>query len=105
MSPHSLSPIAWPLPATPLQVGATPEGTERPRCLRDQRILQQAASLAPGHRPSIPTGPDVKWRFFWRLGDRPTSTQYPELNAAPVVPHAFPEWQQVMDGWGGGCRL
>jgi hypothetical protein len=32
----------------------------------------------------------VKWRFFWRVGDRPQQTQYPELNAAPVVPQVRP---------------
>jgi hypothetical protein len=46
--------------------------------------------------------PGRRWRFFWRLGDPPMSTQYPELNAEQVVPAAFPEWRSVMDGWGGG---
>ncbi|KAL4430971.1 hypothetical protein ABPG75_006227 [Micractinium tetrahymenae] len=83
------------------QVGATPEGVERPRCLRDPAILAHAASLVPADQPTIPTGADVKWRFFWRLGERPRDTRYPELNAEPVVPAAFPEWREVMDGWGG----
>lgn len=29
---------------------------------------------------------DVKCRFFWRVGSRPSSTDYPELNAEPVIP-------------------
>lgn len=50
-----------------------------------------------------PHPPPLQWRFFWRLedADRPRSTQFPDLNAEPVVPAAFPEWRQVMDGWGG----
>lgn len=83
------------------QVGATPEGVEKPRCLRDPAILAHAASLTPADRPTTPTGADVKWRFFWRLGERPRDTRFPELNAEPVVPAAFPEWRGVMDGWGG----
>lgn len=50
----------------------------------------------------MPTGADCKWRFMWRIGPRPdpSATDYPELNAAPVVPAAFPEWPTVMNGWG-----
>lgn len=86
------------------QVGATPEGVEKPRCLRDASIMAHAASLAPEDRPTLPSEADPKWRFFHRLGDRPAATQYPELNAEPVLPAAFPEWRQVMDGWGGALR-
>lgn len=82
------------------QVGATPDGIEKPRCLHDKAILEQAAALPPEDRPTVPTAADVKWRFFWRLGERPLDTRYKELNAEPVVPAAFPEWQEVMDGWG-----
>ncbi|EFN59425.1 hypothetical protein CHLNCDRAFT_19374 [Chlorella variabilis] len=88
-------------PELAYQVGATPEGVEKPRCLRDASIMAHAASLAPEDRPTLPSEADPKWRFFHRLGDRPAATQYPELNAEPVLPAAFPEWRQVMDGWGG----
>lgn len=90
-------------PELAYQVGATPAGVEKPRCLRDAKLRELVAGMAPEHAPTIPTGADVKWRFFWRLeaADRPHSTQFPELNAEPVVPAAFPEWAQVMDGWGG----
>ena len=38
----------------------------------------------------MPSGPDLKWRFFWRVGPRPPAggTRYAELNAAPVTPKA-----------------
>jgi isopenicillin N synthase-like dioxygenase len=56
------------------------------------------------HRPLQPRGPDPKWRFFWRIGDRPDAadTKFAELNAPAVVPKAFAdEWASTMDGWGG----
>ena len=43
---------------------------------------------------------DPKWRYFWRMGDRPKDTKYGELNADPVIPAAFPQWGAVMDSWG-----
>lgn len=42
------------------QVGATPEGVEKPRCLRDAKLRELAAGMAPEHAPTIPTGADVK---------------------------------------------
>lgn len=135
-----------------LQVGATPEGVEVPRCVIDPDCLRTIEQQLPGHRATVPPGADPKWRFFWRLGPRPAHTQFAELNAAPVIPAgkhihvqvpqhlitpangfllhaleslaishrrcmyskcpssewcdtepllaAFPEWREVMDGWG-----
>ena len=68
------------------QVGATPGGTGAPRFLIDGEMQAAAASLPEGQRPTMPTGPDPKWRFFWRVGERPTDGQFAELNADPVVP-------------------
>lgn len=51
-------------------------------------------------QPTVPTGPDVKWRFFWRVGPRPACTAFPELNAEPVVPADMPGWAQQLDRWG-----
>lgn len=82
------------------QVGATPNGVERPR--DNSRI---ADTLGPSDRPvSNPSArlKDPKWRFFWRCGERPATTNFPELNAPQVVPDAFKdEWAQTMDNWGG----
>jgi len=38
--------------------------------------------------------------FFWRIGERPTSSGFPELNAPPVLPANFPEWPTTMNKWG-----
>jgi len=77
------------------QLGATPEFTELPR-----DHLARIKALDSANSAHIPEGPDPKWRYFWRIGDRPKSTKYPELNAPPVIPDKFPEWEQVMDKWG-----
>jgi isopenicillin N synthase-like dioxygenase len=79
------------------QVGVTPENTERPRnhCAR-------AAKLDDTERPMTicPPEADPKWRFFWRIGSKPKSTKYPQLNADPVIPDEIPEWTETMDMWG-----
>ena len=69
-----------------LQVGATPEGVEVPRCVVDPDCLQTIEQQLPEHRATVPPGADPKWRFFWRLGPRPERTQFAELNAEPVIP-------------------
>ena len=43
---------------------------------------------------------DPKWRFFWRIGERNTSAEFPEDSAAPVVPEQFPGWETTMNDWG-----
>ena len=107
-TPRPLTPYPFfRLPSLPLpsQVGATPEGIEEPACLRPPRREAEAAALAAlpsTSQPHWPTGADPKWRFFWRLGPRPATTAFPELNAPPVVPAAFAaDWATVLDGWGG----
>ncbi|KAN0035007.1 hypothetical protein ACTFIV_001547 [Dictyostelium citrinum] len=77
------------------QLGATPEFTEEPR-----DHSEVITKLLPQYAAHAPKGADPKWRFFWRIGDRPEDTKFPELNCPPVIPKAFPEWQNVMDSWG-----
>lgn len=82
------------------QVGVTPEGIEVPRCSVDPQMQELMRSLPPISRPLIPVGPDRKWRYMWRIGPRPSKTRFQELNAEPVIPESFPEWVDVMNGWG-----
>lgn len=81
------------------QVGATPDYTERPR---DNTSI--AKHLDAAHRPQSDPGgreKDAKWRFFWRVGPRPTNTRFPQLNAEQVIPRRFAEcWSKIMDAWG-----
>ena len=83
------------------QVGATPSFVEVPICKTDAECIERIASLNKENRPTPITGPDPKWRFFWRIGERPTEGGFEDLNAAPVVPKAFPQWEATMNGWGG----
>jgi len=77
------------------QIGATPEFTEVPRDHTD--IISH---LPPKSAAHVPKGPDPKWRFFWRIGERPKVTKFPEQNGAPVIPANFPNWATVMNKWG-----
>lgn len=77
-------------------VGATPEYTEIPR--DNTEVIQKLDAKNAAHKPQ---GADPKWRFFWRIGERPENTQFAEQNAPPVIPAAFSEeWATVLDKWG-----
>eukprot|EP01116_Phalansterium_solitarium_P001611 TRINITY_DN11426_c0_g1_i1.p1 TRINITY_DN11426_c0_g1~~TRINITY_DN11426_c0_g1_i1.p1 ORF type:complete len:357 (-),score=91.10 TRINITY_DN11426_c0_g1_i1:121-1191(-) len=82
-------------PELSYQVGATPENTEVP-VPREQEI----AELTQDNAAHEPKGADPKWRYFWRIGDRPEKTKFQELNAAPVIPEGFDDWAEVMNRWG-----
>lgn len=83
------------------QVGVTPEFTEVPRAKVDPKFQAEIAAQPEEHKAQLPTGPDPKWRYMWRIGERPKDSKFQELNAAPVVPKAIPEWTSTMDSWGG----
>eukprot|EP00475_Leptophrys_vorax_P029501 TRINITY_DN433_c0_g1_i1.p1 TRINITY_DN433_c0_g1~~TRINITY_DN433_c0_g1_i1.p1 ORF type:complete len:356 (+),score=109.30 TRINITY_DN433_c0_g1_i1:91-1158(+) len=82
------------------QVGATPSFTEK---ARDH--CERAKQYANENQPMTicPPEADHKWRFFWRIGDRPeaSETKFPNLNAAQVIPEGFADWEEVMNRWGG----
>jgi len=82
------------------QVGATPEFTEVPRCSQEPDCIDRIKEMPEVDRAHPPTGPDPKERFFWSMGERPDHTEFPALNAEPVIPTAFPDWKEVMDKWG-----
>jgi isopenicillin N synthase-like dioxygenase len=79
------------------QVGATPDGIENARnhCARVEKL---AASERPWTH--CPPEADPKWRFFWRMGDAPKTTEFPQLNMPQVVPAAFPRWAEINNRWG-----
>jgi len=83
-------------PELSYQVGATPEFTEVPRDHADV-----ISKLDPKNAAHKPKGADPKWRFFWRIGERPEKTAFAEQNAAPVVPERFSaQWSGVLNRWG-----
>ena len=70
---------------------------ERPR-----NHAKKIESLTPENKPvshSVPQH-DLKWRFFWRIGDVPKETKFPLLNMDAVIPPEIPEWSFIMDAWG-----
>lgn len=80
------------------QVGVTPEKTELPK-----NNCSDTFTMTELNRPVTlcPPEKDAKWRFFWRIGERPKTTNFEDLNADPVIPEAFKErWSHVMDTWG-----
>jgi len=83
------------------QVGATPSMIELPLCKADETCQERIRKLPKKDQPLPIVGPDPKWRFFWRIGERPKTGGFEDLNAAPVIPAAFPQWRNTMDHWGG----
>jgi isopenicillin N synthase-like dioxygenase len=78
------------------QVGRTPSHTELPRnhCERVKGLRDKPLSLCP---PEL----DPKERFMWRIGPKPPTTAFPQLNAEDVIPKEFEEiWKPTMDSWG-----
>lgn len=55
-------------------------------CVQDARLQEQFRQHTGPNAGTLPTGPDPKWRYLWRVGPRPECTQFEELNAEPVVP-------------------
>lgn len=87
------------------QVGATPSGVEVARRNDGFTRALRGDDRAVSQRFVEQRGKDPKWRFFWRVGDRPAEgkTKFPGLNAPQVVPEKFEgEWEETMDGFGMG---
>nr|KAJ0228602.1 hypothetical protein LSAT_V11C100028610 [Lactuca sativa] len=80
--------------------GSTPGGLEVARSLVEPDLLKKARELPKEHQPLIPTGTDLKWRYMWRIGPRPSTTRFQYLNSDHIIPEGFPEWEQTMDSWG-----
>ena len=80
------------------QVGVTKDRVELPR-----NHCKSMGAFGPDNKPLSPCPPekDPKWRFFWRTGPQPPTTEFKTENMDAVIPAEFPEWKDVMDGWGG----
>lgn len=79
------------------QVGATPEFIEK---ARDHTEKIKKLDFDRENQPDSPITPvfDHKWRFMWKIGERPdgASDDFPQ-----VIPKAFPDWEEKMNKWGG----
>lgn len=72
----------------------TPEGIEK---ARDHKALVD--SLTGDNKPLSVQPPkfDAKWRFFWKIGERPEEVKD---DIPQTIPEAFPEWEERMNKWG-----
>ena len=53
-----------------------------PRSLWDERIRASIAEADEADRPQLPQGPDLKWRYFWPMGDGAQEVSQPRSPAA-----------------------
>ena len=77
------------------QAGVTTEKVEKAR-----NHYELVKDMLPEDKPlsKFPPEYDAKWRFFWAIGERPSEV----ANDIPkVIPAEFPEWESLMDRWGG----
>ncbi|KAK1555876.1 hypothetical protein Q3G72_032649 [Acer saccharum] len=81
------------------QVGVTPEGIEIPKSMVNEEMQAKIKAMPKESQPSIPKGPDCKWRYMWRSGPQTSKARFrvQELNAEPVIPEGFPQWKETMD--------
>ena len=98
------SPVEYKLPQERpdflYQVGITPEKLETPRFLVDEEMQKKVKALPKESQPATIVGSDLKWRYMWSVGPRPSNTRFKELNGAPVIPENFPGWTETMNSWG-----
>lgn len=84
------------------QVGRTPPYAEKARRYPELGVFLDA--MDPEVRPEMADGredrKDPKQRFFAPFGPKPPKTKFPLLNAPPVLPAAFPEWDDLTTRWG-----
>jgi isopenicillin N synthase-like dioxygenase len=76
------------------QVGVCPKHIEIAKPHAD-KIRAYSTENAPVS-PLVPI-PDAKWRFMWKIGERPVDS--PD-NFPQVIPSDFPEWESKLNKWG-----
>jgi len=74
------------------QTGATPELIEVARS-----HSSYISSLSPQDIPFTPQPPpaDQKWRYFWRMGDRPKGDR--TLDPPKTIPSDFVDFERIMN--------
>ena len=84
-----------------MQTGATPSGTEVPRCLGDVDLQRRMRSYSDANAAVTPERADVKWRYFWPLHSRAARARGDPPYLEQVVPRGMPAWRGTLDAWGG----
>lgn len=76
------------------QTGVTPEQIEKARN-HYEKVKHLPAEDQP--RSRFPPSYDMKWRYMWKIGERPPGA----FDEVPqVIPEGFPDWESKMDNWG-----
>ncbi|CDW86191.1 UNKNOWN [Stylonychia lemnae] len=76
------------------QTGVTPEQIEKARN-HYEKVKHLPAEDQP--RSKFPPTYDMKWRYMWKIGERPPGA----FDECPqVVPEGFPDWEDKMTTWG-----
>lgn len=84
-------------PKLHFQVGATPEKQEKAR-----ERCSEINTYDPSNKPVTlcPPEADLKWRYFWRIGETPDDSEFIDLNMEPVIPEGFPQWKDLCNKFG-----
>ena len=77
------------------QVGVCPKNNEIAR-----KHSKKMREYTTENKPVSPMDPvfDCKWRYMWKIGDRPAEAND---NFPQVIPRDFPDWEEKLDNWGG----
>uniref|UniRef100_A0A7S3CMU6 Clavaminate synthase-like protein n=1 Tax=Strombidium rassoulzadegani TaxID=1082188 RepID=A0A7S3CMU6_9SPIT len=76
------------------QTGVTPEGIEK---ARDHQKLVESLTGEDKPLSVMPPAKDAKWRFFWKIGERPAEVKD---DIPQITPEEFADWEPQMDKWG-----
>ena len=96
----------WSQPKSALDLDVRPQhhrqvGRMEAYCETAMPYPERLAALEEDQRPYPHAGPNPLERFFWRFGSRPSTSNFPERHADPVIPERFErEWEPVMNSWG-----
>ena len=85
------------------QIGYTPAKQEISRGIKSEKCAKYISNLTEENKCALPkkNQPDLKSRFFWRIGSRPENTQFPDLNGKKqVIPKGIPDFEETMNKWG-----
>ena len=89
--------LAEVFPERGYQIGATPEFVEKARdhCHRYDSYDEENQPLS-----ACPPEKDVKWRYFWRIGELPPEEQQSAYEFENLVPEGLEGWSDILNTWG-----
>jgi len=92
---YNKQPVEDIFPELGYQTGATPEFIEKARNHCDLMKQFKGEDKPMSECPPVY---DAKWRFFWRIGDKPLGDRM--IDPPKTIPKDFANWEPTMDRWG-----